>query len=87
VLVTIKHELLAAPEEQIVEYLKNHGRINNSTGRKLLNIDSESKMKKVFERLIVAGEIEHFPGTAGRGYAYRLKTDKTSGQTTKEPAS
>jgi ATP-dependent DNA helicase RecG len=64
---------LASPEEQVVEYLRSHDRINNSTGRKLLNIDSESKMKKVFERLIAAGEIEHFPGTAGRGYAYRLR--------------
>jgi ATP-dependent DNA helicase RecG len=71
--VTIKHELLASPEEQVVEYLKSHDRINNSTGRKLLNIDSESKMKKVFERLIAANEIEHFPGTAGRGYAYRIR--------------
>lgn len=75
--VTIKHELLASPEEQVVEYLKSHDRINNSTGRKLLNIDSESKMKKVFERLIKAGEIEHFPGTAKRGYAYRLRRETT----------
>jgi ATP-dependent DNA helicase RecG len=30
VLVTIKHEPLASPEESIIEYLKNNEAINNS---------------------------------------------------------
>jgi ATP-dependent DNA helicase RecG len=73
VLVEVRHESLASPAQQVVGYLKSNPRIKNETARRLTGIDTESKMKKVFERLIEAGEIEHAPGTAGRGYAYRLK--------------
>lgn len=71
VLVTIRHESLASPEQQVVKYLDKNPTIRNEEARKLTGIGSESKMKKTFERLIQVGEIEHAPGTAGRGYAYR----------------
>ncbi|MFI9528002.1 ATP-binding protein [Micromonospora rosaria] len=71
VLVTIRHESLASPEQQVVKHLEKYPTIRNEEARKLTGIGSESKMKKIFERLIRVGEIEHAPGTAGRGYAYR----------------
>jgi ATP-dependent DNA helicase RecG len=73
VLVVIRHESLASPAQQVVDYPKKNGTIRNSIARKMIGIDSESKMKKIFKQLIDAGEIEHVPGTAGRGYAYRLR--------------
>jgi ATP-dependent DNA helicase RecG len=73
VLVEVRHESLASPAQQVVDFLKSNPTIKNETARRLTGIDTESKMKKVFERLIEADEIEHAPGTAGRGYAYQLK--------------
>ena len=73
VLVVIRHESLASPAQQIVEYLQTNARIKNETARKLTGVNTESKMKKIFEQLIEAGEIEHAPGTAGRGYGYQIK--------------
>ncbi|WP_242574044.1 ATP-binding protein [Streptomyces sp. NP-1717] len=72
VMVSIRHESLASPAQQVFDFLSVNGSIKNEQARKLTGIGSESKMKKIFENLIAAGEIEHMPGTAGRGYAYRL---------------
>lgn len=73
VLVVVRHESLASPAQQVVEFLQANDSIRNEQARKMTGVNSESKMKKIFEGLIVAGVIEHAPGTAGRGYAYRLK--------------
>ncbi|GAA0815078.1 ATP-binding protein [Spirilliplanes yamanashiensis] len=73
VLVAIRHESLASPAQQVVMFLKENERIRNEEARKLTGINSESKMQKTFTQLITAGEIEHVPGTAGRGYAYRKR--------------
>ncbi|MFB8394542.1 ATP-binding protein [Streptomyces yangpuensis] len=73
VLVVVRHESLASPAQQVVEYLNSNESIRNEQARKMTGIGSESKMKKIFESLIEAGEIEHKSGTAGRGYAYQLK--------------
>lgn len=80
VLVTVRHESLASPAQQVVEYLAANGTIRNIQARKLTGVNSESKTKKIFEQLIGAGEIEHVPGTAGRGYAYRLSETTTKAQ-------
>lgn len=72
VLVVIRHESLASPEQQIVEYLGANSTIRNIQARELVGIESESKMKKILQGLVAAGEIEHVPGTTRRGYAYRL---------------
>ncbi|MEV7506478.1 ATP-binding protein [Streptomyces sp. NPDC091201] len=77
VLVTIRHESLASPAQQVVEFLNVNQSIRNEQARRITGIDSESKMKKIFERLIRAGVIEHKPGTAGRGYSYQLKGSGT----------
>lgn len=81
VLVIIRHESLASPAQQIVEYLDENATIRNSEARDLVGIDSESRMKKILQSLVDANEIEHVPGSAGRGYAYR-RTPRASGSIT-----
>ncbi|MDQ0423894.1 ATP-binding protein [Cellulomonas iranensis] len=73
VLVVIRHESLASPAQQVVDHLNSNESIRNQQARKLTGVLSESRMQKIFEDLIAANEIEHVPGTAGRGYAYRRK--------------
>lgn len=51
VLVIIKHEKLASPEELVVSYLLEHDTIKNGIGRKVTGIKSENSMKNVFYRL------------------------------------
>lgn len=72
VLVVIHHESLASPAQQVMQYLAENDSIRNQQARRLTGVSSESRMKKIFENLIQANEIEHAPGTSGRGYAYRL---------------
>ena len=72
VLVSLKHEPLASPEESLVTYLKVTADITNSKAREICHIGSESKMKKIFEKMIQSGVLESVPGKRGRAYAYRL---------------
>jgi ATP-dependent DNA helicase RecG len=51
VLVIIKHEKLASPEEIVISYLRKHDTIKNSIGRSITGIKSENTMKSVFYRL------------------------------------
>lgn len=57
VLVIIKHERLASPEEAVTDYLKTHESITNRVGRELTGIKSENTMKRVFWKLRDAGLI------------------------------
>lgn len=70
VLVTIKHEKLASPEELIVGYLLEHDTIKNGTGRTVTGIKSENTMKNVFYRLRDRGFIKLV-----HGYNYWIKTE------------
>lgn len=72
VLVTIRHERLASPEEVIVEYLARNPEISNSKVRELTGIGSENKVKRIFQKMIKAGELESIPGRSLRDAAYRL---------------
>lgn len=71
VLVIIKHEKLASPEELIVEYLQNHDSIKNGIGRAVTGIKSENSMKIVFYKLRDSGFIRLI-----RGYNIWVKTEK-----------
>ena len=71
VLVIIKHEKLASPEELIVEYLKKHDSVKNAVGRSVTGIKSENTMKNVFYRLKNSGYIELI-----RGQNVWIKTEK-----------
>jgi ATP-dependent DNA helicase RecG len=71
VVVNIRHEPLASPEEMVMEYLDNHPSITNSIVRSLTGIGSENRVKRVFEKLMAAGEIERVPGKEGYLAAYQ----------------
>ena len=57
VLVTIRHEKLASPEEIVVEYLSKNDSITNRIGRSITGIKSENSMKRIFWKLRDAGMI------------------------------
>ena len=73
VVVYIRHERLASPEDMVREYLDDHEEITNSQGRKLTGIKSENKMKRVCWRLRDQGLIEMIPGRALCKSAWRKK--------------
>ena len=70
VLVTIKHEKLASPEEIVVSYLLKNETIKNSVGRSITGIKSENSMKTVFYRLRDRKFIRLV-----KGYNYWVKTE------------
>ncbi|WP_433926606.1 ATP-binding protein [Sorangium cellulosum] len=71
VLVKIRHERLASPEEAILEYLDVNSQITNAIARSLTGIGSENKVKDVFYRLRDLGKIERVPGLRGSASAWR----------------
>lgn len=71
VLVIIRHQSLASPEETILQYLENHEEIVNRIGRDITGIKSENAMKSVFLRLHNLGLIEPVPGKKGPASAWR----------------
>jgi ATP-dependent DNA helicase RecG len=71
VVVHIKHEPLASPEEAVMEYLNSHVEIVNRVGREITGIASENSMKNVFYRLRDRGLIEPVPGRVGFSSAWR----------------
>jgi ATP-dependent DNA helicase RecG len=73
VLVVIRHEKLASPEEMVMEYMQSHAEINNSVGRDLTGIKSENTMKRVFYKLKKSNMLEPVPGKRGSAYAWRIK--------------
>jgi ATP-dependent DNA helicase RecG len=75
VVVVIRHERLASPEEMILEYLQKNPEISNSIVRDLTGIGSENKVKRIFQRMIKTGELESIPGRSLRDAAYRLPSN------------
>lgn len=71
VLVTIKHEPLASPEEAIMEYLESHATIKNRHARDVTHIRADYQIKAVFGRMVKAGMIEQLPNTRTNSTAYR----------------
>ena len=78
VLVEIRHDKMASPEESVMDYLANHTEITNSTARVLTGTTSENTMKEVFYRLAKRKLIERVPGRKGASSAWQ----KYSGQVT-----
>jgi ATP-dependent DNA helicase RecG len=60
-IVRIKHEALATPEQSVMDYLENHSEITNRIARELTGIRSENSMKEVFYRLRDRGLIAQVP--------------------------
>ncbi|MEZ0129270.1 ATP-binding protein [Flavobacterium sp. LBUM151] len=73
VMVSIRHESLASPEEVVMNFLTKNATINNRTARSISNITSENSMKQIFYNLRDKGLIEQTPGTQGRGTTWRKK--------------
>lgn len=74
VVLFIRHEPLASPEETVMAYLDTHPEIVNRVGRSITGIQSENSMKNVFIRLRQRGKIEPVPGREGFASAWRKKT-------------
>lgn len=74
VLVTLKHEKLAEPEQAIINYLRNSHEINNRTARSITYIGSENKVKNIFRKMMDAEIIERIPGRS------QAKTGYTKGK-------
>ncbi len=73
VLVVIKHQPLASPEETVMKYLGSNEEIVNRIGRQITGIRSENSMKAVFIRLSKKNLIEPVPGKSGFASAWRKK--------------
>lgn len=71
VLVSIKHEPLASPEQLILEYLEVHDSIRNRQARDVCNISADYVIKRIFGQLNDRGLIEQIPGTDRSTTAYR----------------
>lgn len=78
VLVEIRHDLLATPEESVMDYLSNHPEITNRIARELTGITSENTMKEVFYRLAKRNLIQRVPNRSGASAAWQKYTGGTS---------
>lgn len=73
VLVTIRHEPLASPEQTIMKYLEAHETIRNKQAREITHIRDSDKMKRILSTMAERGEIEGVPGAQFGGMKYRKK--------------
>ncbi|MBV8799178.1 MAG: putative DNA binding domain-containing protein [Alphaproteobacteria bacterium] len=73
VLVTIRHEPLASPEQTIMNYLETHPTIRNKEAREITHIRDSDKMKRILSTMADKGEIEGVPGAKFGGMKYRKK--------------
>lgn len=73
VLVTIRHEQLASPEQLIMSYLESHHSISNGIAREICVIREDWRIRTLFGRLVDAGMIEKVPGSTTSNTAYRKK--------------
>lgn len=70
-LVTLRHESLASPEQIVLAYLHDNEEITNQIARDLTGIKSENTMKNVFYKLRDRGELEQTPKIPGKKYSWR----------------
>jgi ATP-dependent DNA helicase RecG len=71
VLVVIRHESLASPEEAIMDYLGTHDTIKNRQARAIAHVRADYQIKSIFGRMVDKGLIEQVPGTRTSNTAYR----------------
>jgi ATP-dependent DNA helicase RecG len=71
VLVVIRHEPLASPEEAIMDYLESHPTIRNREARAVAHVRADYQIKSIFGRMVQSGMIEQVPGTVTSNTAYR----------------
>ena len=73
VLVVIRHEQLASPEERIMEYLETHHSIDNGEARDICVIREDWRVRAIFARMVKAGMIEKVPGSTTSNTSYQKK--------------
>lgn len=73
VLVVIRHEQLASPEERIMSFLDSHETISNGEAREVCVIREDWRVRSIFARMVEAGMIEKVPGSNTSNTAYRKK--------------
>lgn len=73
VLVVIRHEALASPEEAIMKYLQTNASIKNKKAREITNVRMDYQMKKIFGQMEASGLIEQVPNTRTSSSAYQKK--------------
>jgi ATP-dependent DNA helicase RecG len=73
VLVVIRHEQLASPEERIMSFLDSHETICNGEAREVCVIREDWRVRSIFARMVEAGMIEKVPGSTTSNTAYRKK--------------
>ncbi|MGP7795978.1 ATP-binding protein [Sphingomonas sp. CLY1604] len=71
VLVVLKHEKLAEPEQSIINFLRDNDEINNSKARAITFIGSENKVKNIFRKMMMANIIERIPDRSQAKTGYR----------------
>jgi len=71
VLLIIKHEALASPEQVILEYLESNPSIRNKVAREITHISADYRIKAIFGRLEERGLIERVPGSDRSTTAYQ----------------
>lgn len=71
VVVTLRHEKLASPEELICGYLRSNSEINNSKAREITHIGSENTVKRIFNKMVEAQIIERIPDRPQAKSGYR----------------
>jgi ATP-dependent DNA helicase RecG len=79
VLVTIRHEPLASPEQTILKYLEKNESIRNKKAREITYIRDADQMKRLLIKMTESGEIEGVPGTQFGGKSYRRKQKELEG--------
>jgi ATP-dependent DNA helicase RecG len=75
VLVTIRHEQLAAPEETILKYLETHDTIKNKEARNITFIRDSDQMKRILSTMAEKGQIERIGQFGGQKYGRKIKKD------------
>lgn len=78
VLVTIRHEPLASPEQAIMKYLETNETIRNKKAREITYILDSNKMKRFLSKMAQTGELEVVPGARYGGTIYRKKEKDAS---------
>lgn len=79
VLVIIRHEPLASPEEAIMDYLDKNPTIKNKKAREITHITADYRIKSIFGRMVEAEMIEQVPNTRTSSTAYRKKVNNSDG--------
>lgn len=70
--VILRHESLASPEQLVLEYLKDHDEITNQIARDLTGIKSENTMKNVFYRLRDGNQLKQVEREKGKKHSWCL---------------